>query len=290
MVEKRYTMGRFSHENGVVMPDLKTVYFGDDGTNTVLFKFVADEAGDLSAGTLYAAKATQNDDESFGLEWIELGKGNDDDIAEAIATMQLPAVSDLSVRLYSMCSEAPWANPRCLDYLSTDDGSSIQPEDQQGHVVELGHDAMVGKHGIDDSIAQRLGAQVQVACHGFDQPGTTEGPAVLVDGVGHAIGVEDERCGGGKTMSWISNRGSVDDAERHRAASRSRRHQLRSGPEQRVLVAGADGVQTACAQVQLAIEQRDKHVVHVALAQMLVDAAHNSFRRGVLAGLGAQQA
>ncbi len=90
VVEKRYAMGRFSHENGVVMPDLKTVYFGDDGTNTVLFKFVADAAGDLSAGTLYAAKATQNDDESFGLEWIELGKGNDDDIAEAIATMQLP--------------------------------------------------------------------------------------------------------------------------------------------------------------------------------------------------------
>lgn len=77
-------------ENVADMTDLKTLYFGDDGTNTVLFKFVADEAGDLSAGTLYAAKATQNDDESFGLEWIELGKGNDDDIAEAIATLQLP--------------------------------------------------------------------------------------------------------------------------------------------------------------------------------------------------------
>ena len=90
VVEKRYTMGRFSHENGIVMPDLKTVYFGDDGTNTVLFKFVADAAGDLSGGTLYAAKATQNEDQSFGLEWIELGKGNDADIAEAIATLQLP--------------------------------------------------------------------------------------------------------------------------------------------------------------------------------------------------------
>ena len=45
IVEKRYAMGRFSHENSVVMPDLKTVYFGDDGTDVVFFKFVADEPG-----------------------------------------------------------------------------------------------------------------------------------------------------------------------------------------------------------------------------------------------------
>ncbi len=90
VVQKRYVMGRFSHENGVVLPDDKTVYFGDDGTNTVLFKFVADEAGDLSAGTLYAAKVTQMEDQSFGLEWLELGKGSDDDVAEALALMELP--------------------------------------------------------------------------------------------------------------------------------------------------------------------------------------------------------
>ncbi len=90
IVEKRYAMGRFSHENAVVMPDGKTVYHGDDGTDVVFFKFVADEAGDLSAGTLYAAKATQNDDGSFSFEWIELGSGNDDEIAEAIILMELP--------------------------------------------------------------------------------------------------------------------------------------------------------------------------------------------------------
>lgn len=90
IVEKRYAMGRFSHENAVVMPDGKTVYYGDDGTDVVFFKFVADEAGDLSAGTLYAAKAMQNDDGSFGFEWIELGAGNDEEIAEAIRLMELP--------------------------------------------------------------------------------------------------------------------------------------------------------------------------------------------------------
>lgn len=89
-VQKRYAMGRFSHEMGMVMPDGKTSYHGDDGTGVVLFKFVADEAGDLSAGTLYAAKVTQNNDESFDLEWIELGHGEDDLIAEALFDMDLP--------------------------------------------------------------------------------------------------------------------------------------------------------------------------------------------------------
>ena len=90
VLQKRYAMGRFSHENAIVMPDLKTVYHGDDGTDVVFFKFVADEAGDLSAGTLYAARATQGENGSFGLEWLELGHGNDDEIAEAIATLELP--------------------------------------------------------------------------------------------------------------------------------------------------------------------------------------------------------
>jgi secreted PhoX family phosphatase len=90
IVEKRYAMGRFSHEMAFIMPDGKTVYHGDDGSNVILFKFVADEAGNLSAGTLFAAAVTQKADGSFDLKWIELGSGSDDEIAEAIQTMELP--------------------------------------------------------------------------------------------------------------------------------------------------------------------------------------------------------
>lgn len=89
-VIKQYAMGRASNEMGLVMPDGKTVYRGDDGTGVVLFKFVADEAGDLSAGTLSAAKVIQQADDSFNLTWIELGSANNDEIAEAIQTMTLP--------------------------------------------------------------------------------------------------------------------------------------------------------------------------------------------------------
>jgi secreted PhoX family phosphatase len=86
-VIKHYVMGRFSMEMTLVMPDGKTAYYGDDGTNRILYKFVAAEAGDLSAGTLYAAKATQVDGEAFNLEWIELGTSDDVTIYDAIRAL-----------------------------------------------------------------------------------------------------------------------------------------------------------------------------------------------------------
>lgn len=79
---KHYAMGRYEHENSIVMPDQRTVYLSQDNTDGVLFKFVADNAGDLSAGTLYAAKLTQdagsNDPATtgFDIEWIELANSN----------------------------------------------------------------------------------------------------------------------------------------------------------------------------------------------------------------------
>jgi secreted PhoX family phosphatase len=76
-------MGRFAKEMALVMPDSQTVYFGDDGTDRVLYKFVATTAGDLSAGTLYAAKVTQ-DKETLNLQWIALGSAKDSDIEAAI--------------------------------------------------------------------------------------------------------------------------------------------------------------------------------------------------------------
>ncbi len=91
IVEKRYAMGRFSHEMAAIAPDKKTAYHGDDGTGVVLFKTVADKPGDLSAGTIYAAKVKQNSDGSFDLTWIKLGQSNDDTIAEAIAAIKLPS-------------------------------------------------------------------------------------------------------------------------------------------------------------------------------------------------------
>lgn len=87
---KHYSMGRFSHELAYVMPDNKTVYMSDDGTNVGLFMFVADKAEDLSSGTLYAAKVAQNHGQNggdFSLSWINLGHATDAEVRSTVATM-----------------------------------------------------------------------------------------------------------------------------------------------------------------------------------------------------------
>jgi uncharacterized protein len=86
-VAKHYAMGRVAVELALVMPDKKSAYISDDGTNTGLYRFVADQEGDLSAGTLYAAKWTQTSAEGAGaadVSWIDLGHGSDADIATAV--------------------------------------------------------------------------------------------------------------------------------------------------------------------------------------------------------------
>ncbi|MCB1383268.1 MAG: DUF839 domain-containing protein [Notoacmeibacter sp.] len=84
---KHFAAGRVAVELGYVMPDKKTVYISDDGTNTGLFRFVADKEGDLSAGALYAAKWTQTSNEGAGeaeMSWIDLGHGDDASVAKLI--------------------------------------------------------------------------------------------------------------------------------------------------------------------------------------------------------------
>lgn len=84
-VTKLYATARLAIELPYVMPDKKTVYITDDGTNTLLAMFVADRAGDLSAGTLYAAKWNQlAGNEAKGgranLEWVNLGHATSTEI------------------------------------------------------------------------------------------------------------------------------------------------------------------------------------------------------------------
>lgn len=87
-IVKHYSMGRISRELVAMMPDQRTGYMGDDGSYTGLFMYVADTAGDLTAGTIYAAKWTQTSAVNAGtadLSWIKLGHGTDAEI-KALAT------------------------------------------------------------------------------------------------------------------------------------------------------------------------------------------------------------
>jgi secreted PhoX family phosphatase len=78
-LQKRYAMGKGTWEMAKVFGDKKTALYGDDGTNVLLAMFVADAINDLSAGTLYAAKWTQTNEDGATdggqatLSWIKLG-------------------------------------------------------------------------------------------------------------------------------------------------------------------------------------------------------------------------
>ncbi|MCF7993909.1 MAG: DUF839 domain-containing protein [Chromatiaceae bacterium] len=84
-VAKHYAMGRLALELGYVMPDNKTVYLSDDGTNVGLYRFVADNAGDLSSGSLWVARWNQKSGGDAGaadLDWIYLGQANNDQASQ----------------------------------------------------------------------------------------------------------------------------------------------------------------------------------------------------------------
>ncbi|WP_312755777.1 alkaline phosphatase PhoX [Rummeliibacillus suwonensis] len=86
-IQKHYSTGRFSHELMKVMPDQRTAFFGDDGSYTTLFMYVADKKKDLSSGTLYAAKFIQTGTTNGGsgnLQWIKLGHSTDSEIKALI--------------------------------------------------------------------------------------------------------------------------------------------------------------------------------------------------------------
>jgi secreted PhoX family phosphatase len=114
-LKKHYAMGRHSMELPYVMPDNKTVLLTDDGTNVNFFMFVADNAGDLSAGTLYAMRAYQTTpvgakDFTADIEWISLGHATN----AQISALLHPAAGTAHLTFFDMFDvEAPAGNNTC---------------------------------------------------------------------------------------------------------------------------------------------------------------------------------
>ena len=106
-VVKHYAMGRGTWELAKVMPDSKTAYFGDDGTHGLMSMFVADTAGDLSAGMLYAAKWTQTSAEAGGkanLTWVKLGHGTDAEIKALADSASFSLIFDAIAPVGETCA------------------------------------------------------------------------------------------------------------------------------------------------------------------------------------------
>uniref|UniRef100_UPI0030DD1A82 alkaline phosphatase PhoX n=1 Tax=Maribacter arcticus TaxID=561365 RepID=UPI0030DD1A82 len=60
VIDKRWALGNFKHENLVIHSNQRTAYQGADATVGYLYKFVADAAQDLSSGKLYVYKGSKN--------------------------------------------------------------------------------------------------------------------------------------------------------------------------------------------------------------------------------------
>ncbi len=102
-IQKHYCLGRISHELVQVMPDNRTVFMGDDATNSGYFVFVADKASDLSSGTLYVAKvgagfSLDTTAAAATLTWIKLGSATSSEIKNLASTLKATDIMDVKTK------------------------------------------------------------------------------------------------------------------------------------------------------------------------------------------------
>ncbi|WP_064435530.1 alkaline phosphatase PhoX [Pseudoalteromonas neustonica] len=133
-VVKHYTIGRYEHENSVVMPDKRTVYSSQDDTGGVLFKFIADQPEDLSSGTLYGAKLTQDAGLSeptvtgFDVDWVEIASGTNANIETWISEYDGIDTSDYvagKTSYMTLADVQAWADGKATYPTEAEGGSPV---------------------------------------------------------------------------------------------------------------------------------------------------------------------
>jgi secreted PhoX family phosphatase len=160
-ITKHYAIGRSANELSIVMPDQKTVYITDDGTNTALLMFVAEDAngkdlepGDLSQGTLYAGIWNQVADTPEGgkanLTWVNLGHATADQIKQAAFD---PDVTFDELFDYEAVSEPDEGICPTLNSINSGHGSPY-------------HECLAIKDGVDETVVSRLETRRYAALKG----------------------------------------------------------------------------------------------------------------------------
>ena len=160
-VAKHYAMGRVALELAYVMPDQRTAYMTDDGTNVGLYRFVADEAGDLGAGTLWIAQWSQKSDVGLGeatLNWVSLGHASDEQVKDWIGKYSFADIFDTADPVGGSCADG---------YVSINAGHE-DGDHQCLRLRDVDGDGAVD--AVDEAIASRLETRRWAAMEG----GTTE--------------------------------------------------------------------------------------------------------------------
>lgn len=221
---KHYVTGRLSHETAAIMPDARTLYMSDDDSakyndktyNTasggVLFKFVADVKGDLSVGTLYAAKLTQDPTPDptkagFDVEWIELGHSNNAQVGVWIAQYDSVTVDDYVEGQSNYITNdiiMAWAEGKSGKDLNGDGKIDSYPDDRPAFLESRRAAAALGATNEWDKLegATSVGNKVFVAASALSwtmdkswgQPDWVTGERDETDG--GAIALNKEDCGG----------------------------------------------------------------------------------------------
>ncbi len=221
---KHYATGRLSHETAAIMPDARTLYMSDDDSakyndktyNTasggVLFKFVADVKGDLSVGTLYAAKLTQDDTPDpnkagFDVDWVELGHANNAEIEAWIAEYDGVTTDDYVEGQSSYISNVDimnWAEGKAGSDLDGDGTVGSYPDDRPAFLESRRAAAALGATNEWDKLegATAVGNKVFIAASALSwtmdkswgQPDWATG--ARDESVGGAIALNKEDCGG----------------------------------------------------------------------------------------------
>tara|TARA_R110000868_G_scaffold82956_10_gene234162 strand:+ start:61770 stop:63119 length:1350 start_codon:yes stop_codon:yes gene_type:complete len=90
VINKRWALGNFAHENVTIHSNLRTVYQGADSNPGYLYKFVADKETDLSSGDLFVYKGSK---EGPG-NWVQI---NNTTILERNTTLDQSAAVGAAV-------------------------------------------------------------------------------------------------------------------------------------------------------------------------------------------------
>lgn len=154
VAKKHYAMGRSANELSYAMPDGKTVYITDDGTNTMLLMFVADVTGNLDAGTLYAAKWTQLTGNAANggrgaLSWVNLGHATSAEIEAAIAGQTFDNLFQVGV----LSNPDLGACPATFTSINAGHGAAT-------------HECLKATGNVSDAVLSRLETRRYAAMHG----------------------------------------------------------------------------------------------------------------------------
>jgi len=178
--DKLWALGRLTHENVVVSSDRVTVYQGEDGGTGGVYKFVANQAGNLSAGTLYVLQ--RNAANPTTGTWIKVpnttqaDRNNTGNLAATLGGTNWSNVEDLDI------------GPDGKTYFSTKISGTIwRFKDNGSDVSEL--EAWVTNRNY--TITHKEGTQTENFGVGIDN--------LVFDGEGNLWALQD----GGRNYIWV---------------------------------------------------------------------------------------